>query len=446
MMNKQEYLALLRFYSQQLAPEVQSDLLSEVEAHFIYGEQQGKTEEQIAEELGDPIEIAKETVGPSYKAPDLSAYQEKCPTDESLNYSYSHPNYADYSGYSESEYPTQSSGLFKAKKSLFTLLSAFTLIVVGGGLLVSTGVAYFIDGPDEKVAASASVESILENVDKQLEHLEDLGELVSKEDIKDIVEASTTFAWDEEYSEFEGTHYEGVIKMGNSSKWKDLIIETDIGEVDIEFKQGDRNEIAWKAVTAPSVGERMEATQLKNDQIIFELDESDMYANYQYSFVVTLRDNYELRKLQLEQELGEINVKGGKFERVEIQMDNGILRASDISSRSMNVELENGSTEFERIDSIVNVESDNGEIKILETTKPVNIKLDLGSVNLEMKQPHNVDVKTNMGAIEIEIPQGAKGKYLAKSGLGEVEVPASYDNGTFRVNAKTDAGTIIIKE
>ncbi|TVX88055.1 DUF4097 family beta strand repeat-containing protein [Paenibacillus agilis] len=436
MMNKQEYLALLRFYSQQLAPEVQSDLISEVEAHFIYGEQQGKTEEQIAEELGDPIEMAKETVGPTYKAPDLSAFQEMNRTDdEPRHYSYSYSN--NYSSYSAEEYPPQNLGQPKAKKSLLALLSAFTLIVVGGGLLVSIGIDRFIDGPNEKVVASSTVESILEDVDKQFEKLEDL---------EDIVEASTTFAWDEENYDFEGSNYEGVIHMGNSPAWKDLIIDTDLGQVDIQFKQGDRNEIAWKAFTAPSVGELMEATQLKNEQIIFELDESGMYDNYRYSFVVTLQDDFELRKLQLEQELGDINLKGGKFEKIELQMDNGILRASDIVSGSMNVELDNGSTEFERIASPIKLESDNGEIKILESTHPVNIKLDLGSVDLGMKQPHDVDVKSDMGAIQIEVPQGAKGKYEAKSGLGDVKVPVSDDNGTFRVSAKTDAGTIIIKE
>ncbi|MCR8844918.1 DUF1700 domain-containing protein [Paenibacillus sp. SC116] len=439
-MNRQEYLALLRFYSQQLAPEVQSDLLSEVEAHFIYGEQQGKTEEQIAEELGDPIEMAKETVGPGYKAPDLSAFQEMNRTDEPQNHYYSYPN---YSGHSEAEYPYESPGQPKAKKSLLALLSAFTLIVVGGGLLVSIGIAQFIGGSDEKMVVSSTVGSILDDVDKQLEDLEDV---VNMEDIEDIVEASTSFAWDQEGHDFEGSNYEGVIRMGDSSAWKDLIIETDLGELDIQFKQGDRNEIAWKAFTSPKVGERMQAAQLKGEQVIFDLDDSGMYDDYRYSFVVTLQDDVELRKLQLEQELGEINLNGGKFEKVELHMDSGVLHASDIVSRFMNVELDNGSTQIERVDSPIKLESDNGEIKILETTQPVDIELDLGNANIVMKQPHDVDVKTNMGMIEVEVPQGAKGKYEVKSGLGNVEVPTSDDNGTFRVNAKTDAGTIIVKE
>lgn len=42
------------------------ELLSEYENHFVFGLQNGRTEEEIVRELGDPAELAKEALGDHY--------------------------------------------------------------------------------------------------------------------------------------------------------------------------------------------------------------------------------------------------------------------------------------------------------------------------------------------------------------------------------------------
>ncbi|WP_068620771.1 DUF1700 domain-containing protein [Paenibacillus tuaregi] len=62
-MNKNEFLTLLNTQLSQLPPEEKLELLEDYEAHFAFGKQNGKTEEEIVHELGDPHELAKEALG-----------------------------------------------------------------------------------------------------------------------------------------------------------------------------------------------------------------------------------------------------------------------------------------------------------------------------------------------------------------------------------------------
>lgn len=62
-MNKKDYLNLLRYYLRELPKIVVDDIIYDYEEHFNLGLEQGKSEEQIAEELGYPDDIAKEYLG-----------------------------------------------------------------------------------------------------------------------------------------------------------------------------------------------------------------------------------------------------------------------------------------------------------------------------------------------------------------------------------------------
>ncbi len=56
-MNKEQYLSKL----QKMLPEYESqEIINDFKEHFITGLAEGKTEQEIIESLGDPVEIAKE--------------------------------------------------------------------------------------------------------------------------------------------------------------------------------------------------------------------------------------------------------------------------------------------------------------------------------------------------------------------------------------------------
>lgn len=59
-MNKKSYLDLLKYYLSDLPNKVVEDIIYDYDQHFEEGISQGKTEEQISEELGSAEDLAKE--------------------------------------------------------------------------------------------------------------------------------------------------------------------------------------------------------------------------------------------------------------------------------------------------------------------------------------------------------------------------------------------------
>lgn len=65
-MNKQLFMKELQKQLAPLSAVERKELLSEYEDHFVFGLQNGRTEEEIVRELGDPVELAKEALGDRY--------------------------------------------------------------------------------------------------------------------------------------------------------------------------------------------------------------------------------------------------------------------------------------------------------------------------------------------------------------------------------------------
>lgn len=61
-MNKEQFLMQLQGHLSVLPPEEYHELMEDYEAHFAFGLQSGKTEQEIARELGDPYELAQEAL------------------------------------------------------------------------------------------------------------------------------------------------------------------------------------------------------------------------------------------------------------------------------------------------------------------------------------------------------------------------------------------------
>lgn len=65
-MNKQEYLSALRVYLAPMPAQERDELLLDYESHFHYGTENGRSEEETAAMLGEPIALAKEILGPNF--------------------------------------------------------------------------------------------------------------------------------------------------------------------------------------------------------------------------------------------------------------------------------------------------------------------------------------------------------------------------------------------
>lgn len=62
-MDKQTYLRKLRRALKDLPPEVVNEIIADYQEHFDSGKAQGKSEQQISSELGNPKEVAQEYLG-----------------------------------------------------------------------------------------------------------------------------------------------------------------------------------------------------------------------------------------------------------------------------------------------------------------------------------------------------------------------------------------------
>lgn len=65
-MTKKQFISILESRLAALPPGERREFIQDVESHFVIGMQNGRSEEEIARELGDPFEMAKEALGDRY--------------------------------------------------------------------------------------------------------------------------------------------------------------------------------------------------------------------------------------------------------------------------------------------------------------------------------------------------------------------------------------------
>ncbi|UHA75171.1 DUF1700 domain-containing protein [Paenibacillus sp. 481] len=68
-MTKQQYMRTLRLHLHGMPEREREELLAEYDAHFEFGRHSGKSDAEIAFELGDPADLAREALGDSYYEP-----------------------------------------------------------------------------------------------------------------------------------------------------------------------------------------------------------------------------------------------------------------------------------------------------------------------------------------------------------------------------------------
>lgn len=76
-MNKKQFLFILQNHLTSITEEEKQELMADYESHFTYGQQNGKTEEQIVLELGDPFELVKEILGDRFTIQDPYIFTKK---------------------------------------------------------------------------------------------------------------------------------------------------------------------------------------------------------------------------------------------------------------------------------------------------------------------------------------------------------------------------------
>ena len=92
-MNKSEFIAAMEAQLLRLPKSDRDDILNDYESHFINGIAEGRTEEEVSAQLGDPVELAAvylENLPDGAKgAPYIPANEEPAPAEEAPQSNYS---------------------------------------------------------------------------------------------------------------------------------------------------------------------------------------------------------------------------------------------------------------------------------------------------------------------------------------------------------------------
>ncbi|WP_159638500.1 DUF1700 domain-containing protein [Erysipelothrix anatis] len=62
-MTRNEYLYILRKNLQSLPIDEIDDIINDVASHFDFGVEEGKSEEEVSKQLGDPVDMARQFIG-----------------------------------------------------------------------------------------------------------------------------------------------------------------------------------------------------------------------------------------------------------------------------------------------------------------------------------------------------------------------------------------------
>lgn len=65
-MNRHQFMQAMEVHLRPMDPQERAELLADYDQHFELGLREGRTEEEIARELGQPSEIAREALGDRY--------------------------------------------------------------------------------------------------------------------------------------------------------------------------------------------------------------------------------------------------------------------------------------------------------------------------------------------------------------------------------------------
>ncbi|MCM3785555.1 DUF1700 domain-containing protein [Neobacillus mesonae] len=122
-MNRRMFMTALERELRPLEESERMELLSDYDQHFVMGLSEGKTEEEIARELGNPRELAQEALGDRYASPSSSSRM-------AYNIAYGSSNNSDMPFTAGMPYMTESKSSPRAFRNFFSAIGLFFLNLI----------------------------------------------------------------------------------------------------------------------------------------------------------------------------------------------------------------------------------------------------------------------------------------------------------------------------
>jgi hypothetical protein len=438
-MTKAQFLTTLRMKLSVLPPEECNELMEDYESHFAFGLQNGKSEEEIVAELGDPEELAKEALGSRY-VPERPVYwfDPERPDDEQIESAPPIPPVQpERQSKLNNNFPTGPVTSKKGRKPSYFF--ALTLILVG-----IIGIAYFGLGFVNNKDTSESLTNYSQRWNYD----------ITKQELQSV-SIETDFDIDIEYMNTDAA--EGYVEItGNMPQpLIDNLKATKITGTLLHLKLNNSDSLQWLSMDFSDKEHKLRVIIASNqDQ---PLNEFIVSSN---SSEIELQTMFS-RKVFITVSSGDIQAHNITADQLFLTSASGSLSANHllaknimITTASGDVSLQNttgnltsqstsGELKVEKINGNINVKSSSGDILIDQLKGDGKIQTSSGEVMLNRQRSDRLSISTSSGDVILSKDSEFQGKYNLSTSSGDVIRPDSPAITADTITITTSSGDIM---
>lgn len=476
-MTKAQFMATLRLKLSVLPPEECNELMEDYELHFAFGLQNGKTEEEIVAELGDPEELAKEALGSRY-VPEQPIYwfNPETPNDEHVPAPPLDQSAQSFQQQQQQEReaqkiqqakqaqqqaqharqqaqharqqaqqtqfnhsPTTNTTPRKSRKTSFLL--GITLILVGILVISYYGFGFGFGIMNNKDASTSSYTQRW-NFDLTNQPLQGLN-------------IDTDFDIDVQYTTTNKT--EGYVEV--SGKIPQYLIDnleaTKIGGNFLDLNLNSANKWQWFSFNFGDDEDKIKiVVALNQDQALNEFTVNADSSEIQVQKMIS-------RKVNVTTSSGDIEADNITADQLALTSSSGSLSANQIlakeitiSTNSGDLNLENttgnvtsqsssGEMKLEQVKGNIDLSSSSGDILVEQLTGDGKIQSSSGEVILDAQRSDSLSISTSSGDVSLSKDNAFQGIYKLSTSSGDILAPDSPAVTADTITIETSSGDII---
>ncbi|AOV08660.1 DUF4097 family beta strand repeat-containing protein [Sporosarcina ureilytica] len=150
-----------------------------------------------------------------------------------------------------------------------------------------------------------------------------------------------------------------------------------------------------------------------------------------------------------------VHVPERTYEEIKVVTDNGLIEASHLHAKMIELETDNGLVKLGNSEGdVVKLQADNGQISISDVSANIVARTDNGRITFEADTiTHDVDLRTDNGAIYVKLsdkPTNARINAETDNGMvtifGTKERTVTFGEGKYLMKLQTDNGRIVVEE
>lgn len=238
---------------------------------------------------------------------------------------------------------------------------------------------------------------------------------------------------------------------------KDLILDANLGDMEINWFIDGENRIELSGQAIPSVIKNIQEATMQGGTLNIkynykrQLWENIQLFNFnsnQHKHVVDIHvsKEYVLDRLNINLAMGKLSMNGGNVKQLTADCDMGEVILGNITAELVELDAAMGSVRTDNIDATVRVKASMGEVDLRNTQQSVDVTANAGSINIQQAKAHNIDAESDMGSVIIKVAPEFQGLYDLRVNLGDIHAPQSKNKSDQIIKVRADLGSINIIE